>query len=161
MVSASGTDAYAGGLAGVLHAGRVDSFYAGIFANWNWNVDGESGNDAPWDFGAWMKYPMLKWNGMSLSMQGSLAMGMESMNRNYPVGGERAGVCLVNGPRLRGDVGSRPGWQWQRSSDGAAWTDIAEDGAPTFHYTPVAGDVGYYLRFCVRIFAKTQAAPTP
>ncbi len=35
-------------------------------------------------------------------------------------------------------------WQWARSSDGSTWTDIEEATSET--YTPVAEDVGQYLR---------------
>ena len=35
-------------------------------------------------------------------------------------------------------------WQWAKSMDMSSWTDIA--GATSASYTPVAGDVGYYLR---------------
>ena len=35
-------------------------------------------------------------------------------------------------------------WQWSKSMDEAAWEDIS--GATSSTYTPVTGDVGYYLR---------------
>ena len=34
--------------------------YAGIYATWNVDVDGVSGNDNPWDFGSGKEYPALK-----------------------------------------------------------------------------------------------------
>ena len=33
----------------------------GIYANWNVNVDGATGNDDPWDFGAASRYPILEY----------------------------------------------------------------------------------------------------
>ena len=33
--------------------------YAGIYANWNVNVDGQAGADNPWNFGAATQYPSL------------------------------------------------------------------------------------------------------
>ena len=147
-----------------------------VYADWNVNVDGQTGNDDPWDFGTWMQYPMLKFGGMSVVAQGSLAMGMPSSNGNHPVVGENAQVCLVNGrPSIRA-AGTRNGkapWVWQRSTDGKTWSDITEDGGPTWRYTPVSGDVGSHLRACVplgdnapegadeacvRMFAKAKAA---
>ena len=147
-----------------------------VYADWNVNVDGQTGNDDPWDFGTWMQYPMLKFGGMSVVAQGSLAMGMPSSNGNHPVVGENAQVCLVNGrPSIRAS-GTRNGkapWVWQRSTDGKTWSDITEDGGPTWRYTPVSGDVGNHLRACVplgdnapegadeacvRMFAKAKAA---
>ena len=44
--------------------------YTGIYANWNVNVDGESGNDDPWDFGAAFQYPVLKYGGQDIYRQG-------------------------------------------------------------------------------------------
>ena len=39
-------------------------------------------------------------------------------------------------------------WQWARSEDMTAWTDIEDaDGVPA--YTPVAADAGNYLRATV------------
>ena len=156
---------------------QTGSPYAGIYADWNVNVDGQTGNDDPWDFGTWMQYPMLKFSGMSVVAQGSLAMGMPSSNGNHPVVGDAAGVCLVNGPAIRaprsGDPTRKAPWVWQRSTDGKTWSDITEDGGKTHRYTPVAGDVGNHLRVCValgdnapegateacvRMFAKVKAA---
>ena len=39
--------------------------YAGIYANWNLNLDGTAGDDDPWDFGTNSQYPALKaeWDG--------------------------------------------------------------------------------------------------
>ena len=45
--------------------------YTGIYANWNANLDGQSGNDAPRDFGNGMQYPMLDYDGMSTDPQGA------------------------------------------------------------------------------------------
>ena len=39
-------------------------------------------------------------------------------------------------------------WQWERSSDQSTWTDIT--GETSTQYTPVAGDVGDYLRATAR-----------
>ena len=67
----------------------------------------------------------------------------------------------------------RAPWIWQRSTDGKTWSDITEDGGPTWRYTPVSGDIGNHLRACVplgdnapegadeacvRMFAKAKAA---
>ena len=37
--------------------------YAGIYANWNANLDGETGNDDPWHFDTIHNYPILKYDG--------------------------------------------------------------------------------------------------
>ena len=43
--------------------------YAGVYANWNVNVDGVAGNDDPWDFGRAGEYPALKYGGMNPDKQ--------------------------------------------------------------------------------------------
>ena len=135
----------------------------GIYADWNANLDGESGNDDPWDFGNNMQYPMLDYQGMSTDPQGGQAMGIPD-NWNAPVAGERVGVCLTpddfpNRARVDGET-YYVGWVWERSADGVDWTDAvplnnmgmpsgdppAYNDPPTYEYTPTADDVGKYLR---------------
>ena len=43
--------------------------YTGIYANWNLNLDGQDGNDDPWDFGNFCQYPALKYGGHKASRQ--------------------------------------------------------------------------------------------
>ena len=38
--------------------------YTGIYANWNVNVDGVTGNDDPWAFGTSSQYPILKYGAL-------------------------------------------------------------------------------------------------
>ena len=144
-----------------------------VYADWNANVDGVSGNDDPWDFGEMMQYPMLDFDCMSAAAQGSLAMGMPGANGDYPVVGQTAGARLVDGPAMRAGARARKeAWQWQRSTDGVTWTDITEDGGATYEYTPTSSnDLNNCLRACVglnetapegatqacvRMFAKTR-----
>ena len=80
----------------------VTGYTAGsVYADWNVNVDEQTGAGAPWDFGRAMQYPMLKFGGMSVVAQNSLAMGTPSLNGNRPVVGDTVGVCLVNGSSIR------------------------------------------------------------
>ena len=132
--------------------------YAGIYSTWNVNVDGVAGDDDPWAFGTGMQYPMLKWDGMSLPAQGSLAMGAPDVDTNgeTPTVGRMARVCLTTGPVLRqaGTGGQRhQPWVWSRSADGVTWTNIAQDGGGTYEYTPVAADANNHLRACVPIIS--------
>ena len=41
----------------------------GIYANWNVDIDGETGNDDPWEFGTSSQYPVLKYDGMDTAFQ--------------------------------------------------------------------------------------------
>ena len=50
------------------------------------------------------------------------------------------------------------GWQWARSRDGAAWTDI--EGATSARRHPRPGDVGMYLRATVAYSDKFGAGKT-
>ena len=43
--------------------------YAGIYAGWNVDIDGETGGDDPWDFGLAGQYPALKYGGMDPAKQ--------------------------------------------------------------------------------------------
>ncbi len=133
--------------------------YTGIYANWNVNVDGTTGNDDPWEFGTGMQYPRLKFDGMSQVAQGSLAMGTPGTNGDNPVVGQLAQVCLVAGPtqRKQGSGGVPESWIWSKSTDGVSWTNITEDGGRTYEYTPVSGDVGSYLRACVALDSTLSA----
>ena len=129
-----------------------------IYADWDVDLDNadndndaSTGGDDPWDFGNNMQYPMLKYGGFSADPQGGQAMGVPD-NWNAPVAGERINVCLTpdefpNRARVSGET-YYVGWVWERSSDGAAWTPIsgAGDTAPTYEYSPVAADVGNFLR---------------
>ena len=142
--------------------------YTGIYANWNNNLDGQSGNDDPWAFGNNMQYPMLDYQSMSLVPQGGQAMGIPD-NWNAPVTGERLGVCLTpadfpNRAIVSGQTYKEP-WIWERSLNGDDWTVISGagdgDNPPTYEYSPVAADVGRYIRAKVKMtdgsFATTRA----
>ena len=128
--------------------------YTGIFATWNANLDGVAGNDDPWEFGQAMQYPRLKYESMNQVAQGSLVMGTPGTNNDNPVVGQVARVCLLAGPTQRaagtGGATYQP-WQWYRSTDGASWGSPITKTGPTYDYTPVAGDVGNYLRACVDV----------
>ena len=72
----------------------------------------------------------------------------------YDDTGDRAGITV-------------PAWQWQRSTDDGddsndTWTDISEDGGPTYIYTPTsADDVGKCLRATLTFGMLEATATTP
>ena len=49
-----------------------------IYANWNVDVDGVTGNDDPWHFGTASQYPTLKYGGFSPAAQGSAGMDYDT-----------------------------------------------------------------------------------
>jgi len=134
-----------------------------IYANWNVDLDNAdndgnaaTGTDDPWAFGNNMQYPMLKYDGMSVVPQGGQAMGIPD-NWNAPVTGERVAVCLTpaefpNRATVSGQS-YKEGWVWEKSTNGDTWTPVHEQSGnavspppPTYEYSPVAADVGSYLR---------------
>ena len=126
--------------------------YTGIYANWNTNLDGVTGNDDPWAFGNKMQYPMLDYKGMSTDPQGGQAMGIPD-NWNHPIVGELVGVCLVTQSNRKS--GSR--WIWERSDNGDAWETISGSRSPTYTYIPTTADVNHFLRAKVQLSDNTFA----
>ena len=49
---------------------KTPTGYTGIYSDWNANIDGNAGNDNPWDFGTASQYPVLRYGGHSLIKQG-------------------------------------------------------------------------------------------
>ena len=59
-----------GGSGQTTNALKSPTGYTGIYSSWNANIDGNAGNDDPWDFGTSSQYPVLKYGGHSLAAQG-------------------------------------------------------------------------------------------
>ena len=136
--------------------------YTGIYASWNTNLDGVTGNDDPWAFGNKMQYPMLDYKGMSTDPQGGQAMGRAD-NWNVPIVGERVGVCLAD-PSDRATVSGqtyKEPWIWERSDNGDTWETVSGVTVPSYEYAPTTSDVNHYLRAKVKLsdntFAYTRA----
>ena len=171
--STSGRSGGIGGVSGGSGAGvtgkttrelQTVTGYTGIYSDWNVDLDNDdndadatTGRDDPWAFGNNMQYPMLDYDGMSTDPQGGQAMGIPD-NWNAPVTGERVGVCLTpaefpNRARVSGQS-YYEGWVWEKSTNGDTWTPVHQDNSmnaispppPTYEYSPVAADVGSYLR---------------
>ena len=58
--------------------------YAGIYANWNVDLDGDGNADDPWDFGKSCQYPVLKYGGLNPDDQRSPCI--EDTTTNQPAG---------------------------------------------------------------------------
>ena len=142
--STSGQSTSAGGSGVVGKTTRqlqTPTGYTGIYANWNTNLDGVTGNDDPWSFGNKMQYPMLDYKGMSTDPQGGQAMG-RSDNWNAPIVGERVAVCVTAATRS-----NRSGlWMWEKSPNGDTWSSVTGNSGASYEYYPVSADVGSYLR---------------
>ena len=59
----------AGGTGQTTSALQTPTGYTGIYANWNVNVDGITGNDSPWHFGTATQYPVLDYGILTPSSQ--------------------------------------------------------------------------------------------
>ena len=53
---------------------------SGLYANWNVDADGQTGNDDPWDFGTSSQYPVLKYGGHDLVAQGRTPVDYDADN---------------------------------------------------------------------------------
>ena len=79
--SSSGTNqasSYGGGEGKTTAELQTPVGYTGIYEDWNVNVDGATGNDDPWHFGANDQYPTLKYGGFSPAAQGSAGMDYDT-----------------------------------------------------------------------------------
>ena len=56
-------------------AAAADAFY-----NWNIDLDGDSSNDDPWDFGTSSDYPVISYGGISLAAQGRTPVDYDGDN---------------------------------------------------------------------------------
>ena len=65
----SGQAASPGGTGKTTSELQTPTAYTGIYADWNLNLDGEGGNDDPWNFGTATRYPVLKYGGLDLPRQ--------------------------------------------------------------------------------------------
>ena len=65
--------------------------YTGIYANWNVNVDGVTGNDNPWAFGNALQYPVLRYGrtqaqiNAQFRLQGDVAFADADINQDSEI----------------------------------------------------------------------------
>ncbi len=131
-----------------------------IYANWNLNLDGNTGGDDPWDFGTSRQYPALKFTGRTTHRGPAW---IEADHWNAPVAGEPlvAGLYAKTARALVtpaatittcdgvANTDSRQAWVWERSDDGrTSWTDVSSSNGSScsYVYVPSSSDVGKYLR---------------
>ena len=65
----SGQTTSAGGTGQTTSTLQTPTGYTGIYATWNINIDGQTGNDNPWTFGKADQYPVLKYAGLDTTAQ--------------------------------------------------------------------------------------------
>ena len=148
----TGQSTSAGGTGKTTRELQSPTGYTGIYANWNANLDGMAGNDDPWDFGSNRQYPALKYGGLDPFLQRPVSVSVQSVNRNIPIVGGPV-TATLDTPGLTGIT-----WQWQSSSDGSAWVDIANATGAT--YIPVVADAaggGKFLRVKVSFTASDKS----
>ena len=66
-----------------------------IYANWNLNLDGQAGNDDPWNFGATNQYPVLKYAGLDATAQFTLQPAIVTLALMPASISENGGVSTV------------------------------------------------------------------
>ena len=76
----TGQDTTAGASSGTrgqtTSALQTPTGYTGIYTTWNQNLDGQAGNDDPWNFGAADQYPVLKYGGLDATAQFAMQLGI-------------------------------------------------------------------------------------
>ncbi len=119
--------------------------YSGIYANWNLNLDGQAGNDDPWDFTH--HYPKLKYGGLALLNQARIYPDYDGSS---PVVGEAIVYRLNDGYHTR--LGS-DAIKWELSADGVSdWTTAQSSGSNlrstggTDYFVPKATEANQRLR---------------
>ena len=119
--------------------------YSGIYANWNLNLDGKTGNDDPWDFTH--HYPKLKYGGLALLPQARIYPDYDGSS---PVVGEAIVYRLNDGYHTR--LGS-DAIKWELSADGVSdWTAAPSSGSSlrstggTDYFVPKATEANRRLR---------------
>ena len=144
----TGQSTSAGGTGKTTRELQSPTGYTGIYANWNANLDSMAGNDDPWDFGSNSQYPVLKYGGLDPFLQRPVSVSVQSVNRNIPIVGGPV-TATLDTPGLTGIT-----WQWQSSSNGSTWIDIANATGAT--YIPAVADAasgGKFLRVKVSFTA--------
>ena len=90
--------------------------YAGLFANWNLNLDGVAGKDDPWAFPDG-QYPALKYGGLAVADQVQFYLwAAPEVGRTARTNWHVASWLT----RARG----HGGFIWERSADGITWTTV-------------------------------------
>ncbi len=143
--------------------------YSGIYANWNLNLDGQAGNDDPWDFRS--RYPKLKYGGVDFAEQLHLHLTLDG--GGYLIVGESTLTGFGVRPWLtRGGGGGRIAWEV--SDDGVTgWTPFVSrapslgvdriGGHGIWGIVPNPSEVGKRFRFGMhsRERGMVYSPPTP
>ena len=66
---ASGQGSSYGGVGQTTAELQTPTGYAGIYAGWNLDLDGDGEGDEPWDFGGPGQYPALRYGGLDVGAQ--------------------------------------------------------------------------------------------
>ncbi len=137
------TDAYRSAGAGGRTAAqlRAPTDYAGIYANWNADIDRVSGGDDPWDFGDSIHYPLLKvdsdgdgtatWEEFSGQTQPSVA---PTANAGPDLAGAPGESVTLQGTNSVNPYGAwwRMAHRWTQLSGSTVTLDHLTHGDPTF-----------------------------
>ncbi len=134
---------------------RAPTAYTGIYANWNVDLNGDSTNDDPWDFGANYSYPTLRNTGGNQTGPGPVGNLAVALN---------AGNLAVTwtAPTETGDGTLTGDYAGRYSIDGGStWTAIASQSATTYTITSPLADTAYQIEVWAigRGAAHTRGGP--
>ena len=129
------TDAYPSAGAGGRTAAqlRAPTDYAGIYANWNVDIDRVSGGDDPWDFGDSGNYPLLK---VDRNSDGTAAWEeFSGQTRSAMAPTACAGPDLTGAPggqvTLEGQCSTNPYGRWHQMAH--QWTQLSGPSVTLTH----------------------------
>ena len=133
----SGRGASGGGLGKTTRELQSPSGYAGLYAAWNLDLDGDGSGDSPWNFGAGGQYPALAYGGLDPADQRTA--WIRSGHRDAPVAGEPVVAGLAD-PAARASAGRylRAFVYYEDASTGV-WTRAS---TPSTARVAAAGPVG-------------------
>ena len=75
--------------------------YTGIYGSWNIDLNGQPGNDDPWNFGTVNQYPVLKYAGMDTTVQFDLQPEIVMLTLTPSTISENGGVSTVTARLIR------------------------------------------------------------
>ena len=105
------------------------------YANWNWDVDGVSGNDNPWHFGTSSEYPVLQYRDITVGQQRLTA---EAGDRQEAFSGQPVTLSgsggLVPGFGVL-DTGESLTYAWTQTGDPPPAQQVTLSGASTARAT--------------------------
>ena len=131
--STSGQSRSGGGVGQTTSALQTPTGYSGIYADWNVDLDGETGGEDPWQFGTTSQYPALQ-----VDFDGDGAVSWTEFGDQRPQPGAPVRLSVTAGntravlawePPPAFTINQYPISKYQYQQDNGTWTDISNSAA--------------------------------